>query len=137
MFLKAAPANCQKKLVTRLCLVTSGDEIQLRLLWLRDILCVVRSGVVQSHEQPVFNLFRAEVNQYRSFSLSQVVQTRLDHNVFAFTDAHRDSLSLFIDLSLDGLSLIGLCVVQRTADNAFLADSQLHDASRIDVFLAR
>ena len=95
------------------------------------------SWVFQTDQQPVFNLFGAEVDQQRSLILRQVVQTGFNHDVLAFSDAKRDSLSVLVDLPLHALSLIGRCVVQRATDDSCFADGKLDDAIGIDILFAR
>ena len=73
------------------------------------------------------------MNQQRSLFLSQVVQTGFNNNVFAFSDAKRDSLSVLVDLSLNTLSCVSFGVVNCAADNACLADGKLYDAIGVNI----
>ena len=63
---------------------------------------------------------RTKVNQHRRLFLRQIVQARFGHDAVALTDAECHALRLLVHLPLDRLTLVGVDVVERAADDSLL-----------------
>src|SRR5580692_1118024 len=64
--------------------------------------------ILESYQEPVFDLVRAEMHKRGGFVLREVVQARFDDDIFFVADSHGHALRLLVDAPLHRFGFVGL-----------------------------